>query len=709
LRQAHGDRAPRFGWRSPAAHGRDRQVLFGFLGGPSDFGPRTEIRRTLLIQRGDILLSTSKSAPGYFTFHGVWAPGVRAFRSLHFRAKALLISAVFLAPMALLGVLFVQARMEVIEVARLERQGVAYVKEAAQLVTKAAAQSRLALRDAVKQPAPELGEARKALEAQLDVVAALDKSMAGSLGTSAALTKVRAAVNGLAPGADGLAKVYASNVKLSLALYELLGTAADGSGLTLDPELDTYYLMNSSVMVLPRLLDEIARMRGLAAAVALSGQDGAMADIELQRLDAVAAERGDIVIADAAKVMAAQPQAKGKIDPAAAIKAASQLRELATDEPGQGGAAKADKLTAQGSKAVAALAEVQGAMIAMLDDLLAARIERNQRSMATVGAVIGAFLLLAAYLFYSFYLVMNGGLKEMRHHVDLMAEGDLTSSPKPWGSDESAELMLALHAMQASLRDIVGQVRGSSEQIASASSQIAQGAGDMSTRTEQAAASLQQTSASMTDISSTVSRTAEVVDEAASLANNNAQVAGEGGHIISSMVQTMDQINTSSRRITDILGVIDGIAFQTNILALNAAVEAARAGEQGRGFAVVASEVRSLAQRSAAAAREIKSLIGTNVEKVDAGAHEVRRAGETMTTIVGNAERIRALLDEISTGARQQSQGLAGIGGSVKELDDSVQQNAALTEETAAAANSLSDQAHVLVGKVARFKLPAMA
>ena len=345
-------------------------------------------------------------------------------------------------------------------------------------------------------------------------------------------------------------------------------------------------------------------------------------------------------------------------------------------------------------------------MITMLDERLAARVERTTRTMAWVAAAILGSLAVAAYLFYAFFLVMNGGLREMRHHVDLMADGDLTSSPHPWGQDESADLMNAVRRMQRSLRDIVGQVRGSSIQIAAASGQIAQGAGDMSTRTEQAAASLQQTSASMTEISGTVSRTAEVVREAASLANNNAQVAGEGGEIIGNMVQTMDQINTSSRRITDILGVIDGIAFQTNILALNATVEAARAVEQGRGFAVVASEVRSLAQRSASAAREIKALIGTNVEKVDAGANEVRRAGATMTTIVGNADRIRVLLDEISKGAQRQSHGLNDIGGSVKQLDDSVQQNAALSEETAAAASSLSDQANLLVDKVARFKLP---
>ena len=651
-------------------------------------------------------MNKATTGNGFFQHHGIWAPGVRAFRNLNFRTKALLISAVFLLPMALLATLFAQARLETIDATNLERRGVAYVKEATPLLLKVAELRRLSLRNASGAPVADTSDARKALDAQLAVVEALDKHEGATLGTGDALAKVRTALQGLAPASEGLMNVYASHVKLSTVLYDLISAATDGSGLTLDPELDTYHLMDASVVMLPRLIDEAARMRDLSVAAATSGQNGDIAAPQLNRLEVMADERSAQLSGDAAKVVGAHPDAKAKFDTTTLAKALEQLRGLATESPGSGGKEKADKLMAAGTAAIKAGVDLQTDMVTMLDERLAARVERVTRTMAWVAVAVLGSLAVAAYLFHALFLVMNGGLKEMRHHVDLMANGDLTSSPHSWGRDESADLMNAVKRMQSSLRDIVGQVRGSSMQIAAASGQIAQGAGDMSTRTEQAAASLQQTSASMTEISGTVSRTAEVVSEAASLANNNAQVAGEGGQVIGSMVQTMDQINTSSRRITDILGVIDGIAFQTNILALNAAVEAARAGEQGRGFAVVASEVRSLAQRSAAAAREIKTLIGTNVEKVDAGASEVRRAGATMTTIVGNADRIRVLLEEISKSAQLQSHGLHGIGGSVRQLDDSVQQNAALSEETAAAANSLSDQANVLVDKVARFKLP---
>jgi len=230
---------------------------------------------------------------------------------------------------------------------------------------------------------------------------------------------------------------------------------------------------------------------------------------------------------------------------------------------------------------------------------------------------------------------------------------------------------------------------------------------DLSARTEQTAANLEESASSMEEISSTVRHTADNVREAAQVAAGNSQSAARGGAVIAEVVSTMQEINTSSKKISDIIGTIDGIAFQTNILALNAAVEAARAGEQGRGFAVVASEVRSLAQRSAQAAREIKTLITTSVEKVESGTKVVRGAGDTMQELVVNARRMNDLLTEISTAASEQSNGVAQVGVAVNDLDRMTQQNAALVEQTAAAASALKDQAVGLAGEVARFKMPA--
>jgi methyl-accepting chemotaxis protein len=332
--------------------------------------------------------------------------------------------------------------------------------------------------------------------------------------------------------------------------------------------------------------------------------------------------------------------------------------------------------------------------------------DANARRLAWSGGVFAAALLIASYLFLSFYRVMDGGLKETRRHLRAMTAGDLTTSPSPWGNDEAAQLMLELRAMQESLRNIVTRVRGSSESIVSASSQIASASSDLSARTEQTAANLEQSASSMEEISSTVKRTAENVQDASQVASGNSESAARGGLVVAEVVRTMEDINASSRRISEIIGTIDGIAFQTNILALNAAVEAARAGEQGRGFAVVASEVRSLAQRSAQAAREIKTLITASVDKVESGTKVVRDAGQTMQELVANAQRMNELLSEISNTASEQSDGVAQVGAAVNELDRMTQQNAALVEQTAAASSALKDQAVGLAAEVDRFKLP---
>ena len=330
-----------------------------------------------------------------------------------------------------------------------------------------------------------------------------------------------------------------------------------------------------------------------------------------------------------------------------------------------------------------------------------------QRTVVYSVAIVLAAVLVAGYLFLSFYRVMDGGLKETRRHLRAMTEGDLTTSPSPWGRDEAAQLMLELRNMQTSMRDMVALVRQSSDQIVHSSNEVALGSMDLSSRTEQAAASLEQSAASMEQISATVKVTYANTDEATRVANDNAESAMEGGQVMGEVVSTMDRIRGSSARIAEIIGTIDGIAFQTNILALNAAVEAARAGEQGRGFAVVAGEVRMLAQRSAEAAREIKSLISTSVEQVEQGTGVVHRAGSAIQGIVDSARRVNVLLGEISVGAREQAQGVGQVGQALQELDRMTQQNAALVEQTAAAASAMRDQATQLAGQVSRFRLPA--
>ena len=288
-----------------------------------------------------------------------------------------------------------------------------------------------------------------------------------------------------------------------------------------------------------------------------------------------------------------------------------------------------------------------------------------------------------------------------------VSAGDLAMEFHADGRSETGLLLGALHEMKTRLASIVGNVRGNAEGVATASAQISQGNNDLSSRTEQQASALQQTAASMEELGATVRQNADNAKQADQLARGASTVAVQGGEVVGQVVETMKGINDSSKKVADIIGVIDSIAFQTNILALNAAVEAARAGEQGRGFAVVASEVRSLAQRSAEAAKEIKSLIAASVDRVDQGSALVDRAGVTMREVVASIRRVTDIVAEISAASSEQSSGVTQIGEAVAQMDQATQQNAALVEESAAAAESLKTQAHQLVDAVAVFKLAA--
>ena len=328
------------------------------------------------------------------------------------------------------------------------------------------------------------------------------------------------------------------------------------------------------------------------------------------------------------------------------------------------------------------------------------------RQLYLLGAILLAVVLVVAvFTSVSLSRSISSGINTALNAAQRIGAGDLTHSLHAAGSrDEIGQLLQALSVMQENLIKIVNEVRTGTDTIATASAQIAAGNQDLSSRTEEQASSLEETASSMEEMTSTVRQNGDNANQANQLAISASDIAARGGAVVSEVVETMGAINDSSRRMADIINVIDGIAFQTNILALNAAVEAARAGEQGKGFAVVATEVRSLAQRSASAAREIKTLIDDSVGKVDIGSRLVNQAGETMTEVVGSIRRVADIMGEITAATREQIDGIEQINQAVTQMDQVTQQNAALVEEAAAAAESMQDQAAKLVQAVSVFR-----
>ncbi|MBQ0941945.1 HAMP domain-containing protein [Ideonella sp. 4Y16] len=371
----------------------------------------------------------------------------------------------------------------------------------------------------------------------------------------------------------------------------------------------------------------------------------------------------------------------------------------------------ADKMFARGKQHIesvdADLAKIDAILQSEVEETRAAFDAQMQRTTLAFLAVLAMAVFVVVPLTLANSASITRPMVQAREVALAIADGDLTRRIDARGHDELADLLRALDQMQGGLGRIVGRVREASESIRMGSGEVASGNADLNQRTEQAASSLQQTASSMEELTGSVRHSADNAQQASGLAQAATGVASHGGEVVAQVVQTMNEINAASHRIADIIGVIDGIAFQTNILALNAAVEAARAGESGRGFAVVAGEVRSLAQRSADAAREIKRLIGASVEQVENGTRLVGEAGTTMQDIVASVQRVNDIIGEISHAAAEQSRGIGQVNAAVTDLDRVTQQNAALVEQSTAAAEHLRGQASTLAEVVGSFRLPA--
>ncbi|MDR7296416.1 methyl-accepting chemotaxis protein [Pelomonas aquatica] len=435
--------------------------------------------------------------------------------------------------------------------------------------------------------------------------------------------------------------------------------------------------------------------------------------VELFKEDQEQLTKSSTELQDRIKGLVRSPEERALFD---AIGAARQVFVTSRDEIGKlkknGDAAAADKLLTDVFMPSAKdyLARMQAFLDHQRRSIDATAHEINAASDSGRLLLLGLCVLILALgvaAAWSITKNITGPLLSANELAERVADGNLVPSGQGTQAraDEIGQLQTTLRRMRESLADTIGGIREVAESIGTASAEIASGNQDLSARTEKAASSLQQTASAMEELTSTVQHSAASAGQANALAVSAANVAQRGGEVVGQVVHTMDEINASSRKIADIIGVIDGIAFQTNILALNAAVEAARAGEQGRGFAVVASEVRSLAGRSADAAKEIKSLIGSSVERVQAGSTLVAEAGRTMEELVGAVQRVKDIMSEISTATAEQSDGIAQVNLAITQLDQVTQQNAALVEESTAAAESLREQARTLTGAVGAFRV----
>jgi len=491
-----------------------------------------------------------------------------------------------------------------------------------------------------------------------------------------------------------------------LALHDQL---MDAAGLTLEAEPAPYFLTVATMQLAPQLSEALGQMRAIGA-LALARQEltpEQRASL-LGLVDRSQREAREVAL-NLDKVFQLDAAAKTALaDDVARVQAALASAQRLTQEQVLGAAALNYASADYFKTMTESIDQVYGLQHKAGDFLETTLKVRQDENRQFEWLLIGSCLLLSLAGFALGRGVtrsISEAVEAARASAVRIAQGDLTLAPPATSRDELGELMTAMAAMQASLTRVVGTVRENADSVATASVQIAQGNLDLSARTEQQASALEETAATMDELNSTVRTNAESAQQANALAQSATSVAVRGGEMVAQVVERMEGISAASRKIAEIIGVIDGIAFQTNILALNAAVEAARAGEQGRGFAVVAGEVRSLAQRSAAAAREIKGLINTSVERVEQGSALVSQTGRTVDEVVASIKHVSEIVARISAASAEQSLGVQQVGQAVSQMDQVTQQNAALVEESAAAAEGLKQQAHELVQAVALFKL----
>ncbi|MDE2371891.1 MAG: nitrate- and nitrite sensing domain-containing protein [Burkholderiales bacterium] len=643
---------------------------------------------------------------------------VRWLANLRLWQKFALIGALTAAMVAVPSLLLLKYDLASLDAARAEAAGVPPARAVLALIRQTQQHRGLAAMqlggkpDAAAQRQAKQGEVEQALARAREAVAAYAKSH-GEAGLQASAERIagdwQSLTAALSAGQISGAESFARHTALVTAELAWLDRAVDVSTLDLDPEAATYHAIMGTMIHLPRLTEFLGQARARGAAALAGGAFGTEDRIRLASL--VQAARS--VHADARtsfeRAGAASATLKERLAAplAAADGGADEALQAATQVAAADAGPKepAGEFFARLTKDIDAQFKLCDAAIDAVAKALDERVAGAELDLLELAVALGLGTLLAGGFMLLIVRASNRAMRQALDAAAALADGHLDHRVGDAGRDEFGSLARTLGSSMQSLAQMLAGIRQSTDAVGTAATQIAQGTLDLSERTERQASSLQQTAASMEELAGTVRQNADHARHASELAQHASEAARRGGSVVGEVVTTMQGINQSSRRIADIIGAIDGIAFQTNILALNAAVEAARAGEQGRGFAVVASEVRSLAQRSAAAAREIKQLIGDSVERVESGTRQVDQAGASMDEIVKAIASVAEVMQSISAASAEQGHGIGEIGAAVTQMDQITQQNAALVEETAAASESLKAQATQVAGAMARFTL----
>jgi len=645
--------------------------------------------------------------------NAVFLPAVRLMRRLPMAQKFLIVCLCFAVPLLYLLLALVRDRAEAGAFAARELAGVAQVRQASGLLNAAMVLrgTSIGLSAGTAGAQARRDEALAKFDAQ---AGAAERELAAAhdpFGLAAGLARARGQARALvALGAADPEAVTQAGYALTDTVRGLIEQAASASHLALDPDADTHYLMLAVTDALPRLQDALGRMRAVGAAAAQLGTPPAGLLLRLHDADALADEYLGRLGGALARLQAANREAASGMD--------LQLPERIRKDFGErfdqgfvlGEAPKVDpgEWFALGTAQIAAADQLQRVAEQRLTELVTRRVARLGRGLWVALALSALFVGIAVYALVSYYLASRGTCAELGRRIEALGAGDLAERAVLDGRDEVVRATNALRGAVQRLGGLVQEVRAGAEHISTSATQIAGANQDLSARGNAMASVVEQTSASTGLLEQTVDHNMTSAREADELVHGAADLAGRGGVVVQRAVQSMEKITASSTRIGDIIQVIDSIAFQTNILALNAAVEAARAGEQGRGFAVVAGEVRSLAQRSAEAAREIKTLIGSSIETVREGEGFVAQAGSSMGEIVQAIQRVAAIVGDIAGQSTAQADQIRQLAAAIREVDSTTQQNAALVEETAAAATLLEDRATRLREAAARFRTVAV-